>query len=192
MTKNLWTTSGTRPWVIRLIILYARTPARVHGASVYFGSWLDIFFLVISGVTKDMVHHFKPSVFRSELKKLNHSGKKKTTKAMKSKAMKKAWKQNRNWLIFFYPFSAPQKMEFLKGENEYLTMRRRYYPCDCDYNKKLPIHLQELADAILDREIYNVFKFYVKNNDNPTSEYFIEKLGEVLEEYNRTLFPPIW
>lgn len=35
---------------------------------------------------------FKPSVFRTELRKLNHNGSRKTTKAMKSKAMKKAWK----------------------------------------------------------------------------------------------------
>lgn len=38
------------------------------------------------------MHKFKPSVYRAKLKKLNGGGKKKTTRAMKSKAMKAAWK----------------------------------------------------------------------------------------------------
>lgn len=38
------------------------------------------------------MHKFKSSVYRKKLASLNHHGKKKTTRAMKSKAMKAAWK----------------------------------------------------------------------------------------------------
>lgn len=35
---------------------------------------------------------FKPSIFKKTLKKLNKGGNVKTTKSMRAKAMKKAWK----------------------------------------------------------------------------------------------------